>query len=201
MLRTVTAAGLLGLSLAGCWGPEGGHENVEPADASDAADALTRALRFERGEREPGELPTGIDGSVQLFVPGELLHFNPGVGASLTFDLIDPTDEFPEAILIWFDGSGEHLVVPTKGAATLGAQHIESTYALDVDVCDKLCADRLYALEMYLTVRFATDRIADPVSRPTELDCRGRGDAMYCPDDDSEWPPGAGSGGVGGTGS
>jgi hypothetical protein len=206
-VKLVVFACTLAMAASGCK-VSASDDGDSPSSRSESLiEALTRAVRFEDGKREEGEIEE-LDPAaktVQLDSADSVLSIKAGGSSIMALDVDNPTDDGVVATLMQFEGAESHTEVPLQGGADGGSAgedggtgngkgtlHIENPFEVDDDVCAHLCAKR-YTAQLKFAVKLKGGAVSKQGSIEIALDCSKKGDPDLCDDTSSGERKDAGS--------
>jgi hypothetical protein len=171
------------VAAVGCSSDSNDAPDDEPRRET-AIEALTRAMKFERGETDQGGIATFDPslGSVSLLPDEMQLDLAGGVASLVGFEVEGLADgDEVAATLLEFEDAEEHIRVPVEngGDAGAGSSQIENPFTVDDDVCDYLC-NQVFTVQLSFAIELADGKVSPKRSITLELDCRDDGDEALC---------------------
>jgi hypothetical protein len=199
-MRLGTWLGLLAAFGMACGDDAEDDADTPSGESRAVAEALTEGIQFEDGLVRDGNIPEA-NATVMLSQDDDVLQLAPGDTSLMSLGVENPDDEDPvESVLLQFGEDDQHVEVPADAGDAGTGNQIMLMFGVDDAICDALC-NKLFTIEMIQAVLLSSGDVSRHLRRTFELDCRERGDADRCEDDEpSEADASVGRSGRGGTG-
>jgi hypothetical protein len=197
-MRLGNLLGLLAAFAMACGDDAEDESNTSSDESRAVAEALTEGIEFENGLLRNGEIPEA-SATVMLSQDDDVLQLKPGDTSLMSLGVENPDSEDPvESVLLQFGEDDQHVEVPVDAADAGMGNQIQLMFGIDDAICDAFC-NKIFTIEMIQAVMLSSGDVSRHLRRTFELDCRERGDADRCEDEDPEGDASVGRSGRGGS--